>query len=1127
MYAGVGLFVSTLVIGGTAGMPAASAAPADPAIQVVGLTMPKTLAQVHDGVAYLDEDSSGNLYFGGGANLAGWVWTATPAGVVSRFAGSGVTGFAGDGGPALEAQIPAFNLALKVAPNDEVYINGGGRIRRIDASGTITTVAGNGTFGTSDGDGGPATSAVLGSVVDFDIDSVGNIYLAAREGLRKVTASTGIISTLVSSDIDDRECASLNGPVGSADISNTAGITVAANDDVFLAVGCTSGRRIIEIDTPLNTSSVFAGGGAGSEDDGGPATGIALTNTINKLESGPNGSVEYRTQSFDPEATPSTQNVIRSISATGVMSTPLIDFGAVQDFIVRSGAAYVLGTNFDNMGGIISASGSTRTFLTAGADPADGVDPTTRQVSGLIGLAVDADGVIYYSTSTASIVRSVSTGDVLDTVIGTGTTVFGVTYGGAATATDWVRGSSLHSADNGELYALANSQSVGRVNGAGNLIDAYTPGPADPSPRAITTIGSTLYVGGVQFQSFPDPAVYSVSEIDGSGNIVQSNPVPIPIQSFPGINDLATTPDAQILVAPSTGPGLISLDPVTGDTTTVPVPDGVNGKTAVEVDAAGTIFLVDFRGLMMIPTTGSPTVVDTTPFSEIDIDDGGNVYANRYGTITKFTGLGAAVGGGDVVIGGVVTGTTASGVMVTISVDNNDSTTTGPLGPVNVVSQPANGTATATSATTIVYTSDPGFGGTDTFTYERCSTTAPLVCGVGTVTVTVTGGSNGGGASLVTVVPARLYETRALPNTTTDGQQQAQGRRASDTVTEIQVAGRGGVPANASAAILNITAIRPDSGGFLTAFPCGADQPGSSTLNAAPGDVVANNIVVKIGDGGKVCVYNLAETHLVVDVTGFAPATSSFGTVVPARVYDTRPLPNMTTDNQQQAQGRRAAGQLAEVLVAGRGGVPANADAVALNTTVARPDGNGFATVFPCGEDRPLASTLNYAAGDVVPNGAVVKIGEGGKVCIYTSRGTDLVVDVTGFAPASTDIVSVVPARLFETRALPNQTVDGQQQEQGRRTAGQLTEVQITGRNGIPTGASTAVLNVTAVRPTDGGFVTVFPCGEDQPGSSTLNYRDGEVVANGTIVKIGDGGKVCVFSLRAMHLVVDVTGYLP
>ena len=68
-----------------------------------------------------------------------------------------------------------------------------------------------------------------------------------------------------------------------------------------------------------------------------------------------------------------------------------------------------------------------------------------------------------------------------------------------------------------------------------------------------------------------------------------------------------------------------------------------------------------------------------------------------------------------------------------------------------------------------------------------------------------------------------------------------------------------------------------------------------------------------------------------------------------------------------------------------------------LNVTAVSPDGIGFLTVFPCGSDLPKASNVNYGPGDVVANAVLAKIGDGGKVCIYTEAGTDLIADVNAF----------------------------------------------------------------------------------------------------------------------------------
>jgi PKD repeat protein len=269
------------------------------------------------------------------------------------------------------------------------------------------------------------------------------------------------------------------------------------------------------------------------------------------------------------------------------------------------------------------------------------------------------------------------------------------------------------------------------------------------------------------------------------------------------------------------------------------------------------------------------------------------------------------------------------------------------------------------------------------------------------VTVTVTGPPTGP-IPIVPLDPARLLETRTGPDDTTiDGQAQGIGRRTAGSITELTVTNRAGVPANATAVMINLTAVLPDGNGFLTAFPCGTDQPNASSVNYAPGQVVPNAVLAKIGTNGRICIFTLAATDILVDVTGYVPAGGSPTPIDPARLLETRTGPDDTTiDGQAQGIGRRTAGSITELTVTNRAGVPANATAVMINLTAVLPDGNGFLTAFPCGTDQPNASSVNYAPGQVVPNAVLAKIGTNGRICIYTLAATDILVDVTGYVPA-------------------------------------------------------------------------------------------------------------------------------
>ncbi|MBI5090023.1 MAG: hypothetical protein HZB15_14465 [Actinobacteria bacterium] len=373
----------------------------------------------------------------------------------------------------------------------------------------------------------------------------------------------------------------------------------------------------------------------------------------------------------------------------------------------------------------------------------------------------------------------------------------------------------------------------------------------------------------------------------------------------------------------------------------------------------------------------------------------------------------------------------------------------------------------------------------------------------------------------VSIAPARLADTRQ-GSPTVDGAGAGGGPVAAGSTLEVAVLGRGGVPAGAPAVALNVTAAEPQGSGFVTVYPCGGPRPLASNLNVTAGAVVPNAVMAKVGQGGTVCVYTSATTHLVVDVDGYFPSGSVFQPSNPARLLDTRP--EATFDGLQQGAGKLATDQVLQLQVGGRAGVPADVRSVALNVTVTEPEGPGFITVFPCGGGRPLASNLNFVAGSVVANLVVSDVGAGGTVCLYTSRTTHLVADVNGWFPLPSGYRSMTPARLLDSRAEP--TVDGQFTDIGLRGRGTVTAMQVTGRAGVPAETTSVMLNVTATEAAGGGFVTVYPCGIAPPLASNLNYVAGSTVPNAVIVQVGTGGQVCLFNSEATHLVVDIAGFL-
>ena len=372
--------------------------------------------------------------------------------------------------------------------------------------------------------------------------------------------------------------------------------------------------------------------------------------------------------------------------------------------------------------------------------------------------------------------------------------------------------------------------------------------------------------------------------------------------------------------------------------------------------------------------------------------------------------------------------------------------------------------------------------------------------------------------------PERFLETRSGEPATVDGQSNAIGRLAAGSVTRVKVAGRRGVPANAKAVTLNITATESRSAGFITAYPCGIGRPTASNINFAAGQTIAGSITTSTGPNGEVCLFTNVDTQLIADVTGYYPANSSFQPISPTRYLETRAADAATFDGQYWGAGRAGAGATVQLPVAGRGAVPRSATAVALNVTATGGTADGFITVYPCDSGRPNASNLNFPAGGTVANSVISKVSAAGTVCIFTNVATNIVADVSGYFQAGSPFVALNPARLMETRSGQNPTADGRYRSLGQRTTNSVTELIVNSRGGAPIESSDAVLNITATGSATAGFVTVYPCGSPRPLASNLNFAAGQTVANSVLTRIGPGGKVCVFTNNATHLIVDVNG---
>jgi subtilisin family serine protease len=377
-------------------------------------------------------------------------------------------------------------------------------------------------------------------------------------------------------------------------------------------------------------------------------------------------------------------------------------------------------------------------------------------------------------------------------------------------------------------------------------------------------------------------------------------------------------------------------------------------------------------------------------------------------------------------------------------------------------------------------------------------------------------------AVLVPVNPDRLLDTRPGSLAGYTGPIPGPG-----ATVRIPVAGRVGLPADATAAVLNVTVVDAIGPGFVQVYPTDVGVPGaSSNLNVGrAGQVIANGVIVPLGPDGSVTVFTQSGAHLVVDVTGvFVPAGATatagrFRGVAPERILDTR------TGLGTTGPGRRSARSVLRLPVAGRAGVPTTgAAAVALNVTATGAAGAGYVQVWPAEAPRPTSSNVNLERIDqTIPNQVIVGLGADGAIDLYTDAATHLLVDVVGWftdasspASAAGRFVAVTPGRVLDTRPESRIGYDG-----ATPGAGAL----VTAVTGLA-GAAAVAGNLTIVDARGAGFVQAAAAGALVPGaSSTVNAeRSGHTVPNALIVPT-TAGAIDLFTQTGGHLLLDVAGW--
>lgn len=194
--------------------------------------------------------------------------------------------------------------------------------------------------------------------------------------------------------------------------------------------------------------------------------------------------------------------------------------------------------------------------------------------------------------------------------------------------------------------------------------------------------------------------------------------------------------------------------------------------------------------------------------------------------------------------------------------------------------------------------------------------------------------------------------------------------------------------------------------------------------------------------------------------------------------------------------------------------------AVVLNVTVTVPSGNGNIRVWGDGGTEPTTSNLNFVSGQTVANLVTVPVVDGKVDFSVQSAGTaQLIADVFGYYTlgSGSGYNPLTPARVLDTR---NGTGSN-----GPVRASGTVRLQIPTWQ-VPASATAVVLNVTAVAPTSGGDLIVYPDGQSRPTTSNVNFPAKANVPNLVVVPITDG--MIDFYLQSSgsaQVVADLEGY--
>ena len=509
-------------------------------------------------------DVTGNLYIADTGNDRVRM-IAAGTGIITTAAGSGTFQNSGDGGPATSAGLE-YPLGVGVDGSGNLYIacSFSDSVRKVTAAtGVITTVAGNGTSGYT-GDGGPATLAQLSFPQSVTVDSAGNLYIAdfSNYVVRKVTSSSGIISTLAG---NGQLCNSLSGDGGSATSAGLCfpvSVTVDGADNVY--VSDSGAARIREITAPGTPPTAAAATPTFSVSPGTYAT----VQTVSVTDATP-GAAIYVTLNGAAPSTLSPQ-YIGPVTFTG---TDTIKAVAVAPGYQVSASASGTYTITARPTAIISTIAGNGVYGFSGAGGA----ATAANLGYLTGVAIDKAGNIYFGDFENNVVWKVSAASKSISIFA-GNGIGGYAGdGGAAGQAELSRPSGIAVDGGGNVYIADNFNNVVREVSAATGKISTVAGIYEPFGYTGQPIGD----GGKATAAYLNgPTGVAV---DGSGNLYIADTWHELVREVTAatgiINTVAGVPGSPITgYNGDGGPATSAL---------------LNNPTQLAIDSAGNLYICD------------------------------------------------------------------------------------------------------------------------------------------------------------------------------------------------------------------------------------------------------------------------------------------------------------------------------------------------------------------------------------------------------------------------------------------------------------------------------------------------------------------------------------------------------